>query len=164
VTAAGQVRVWRPDWPVSVRGALFALRRGAGDPTFQVVGDDVWRGIRTPDGPATLRLGARPRDGEVHAEAWGPGAAWVLHGVPALLGAEDDPSGFRPDLHPLVAEAHAAGLLVHCWTFRDEARFRPVGLDAVGELTAFFAAGVDGVFADSPDTAVAARRSWMMGR
>jgi len=64
----------------------------------------------------------------------------------------------------LVAEAHAAGLLVHCWTFRDEARFRPVGLDAVGELTAFFAAGVDGVFADSPDTAVAARRSWMMGR
>ena len=33
-----------------------------------------------------------------------------------------------------------------------------------GELTAFFAAGVDGVFADSPDTAVAARRSWMMGR
>jgi glycerophosphoryl diester phosphodiesterase len=65
---------------------------------------------------------------------------------------------------PLVAEAHAAGLAVHCWTFRDEARFRPVGLDAVGELTAFFAAGVDGVFADSPDTAVAARRSWMMNR
>ena len=65
---------------------------------------------------------------------------------------------------PLVAEAHAAGLLVHCWTFRDEARFRPAGLDAVGELTAFFAAGVDGVFADSPDTAVAARRSWMMNR
>ena len=106
MTAAGQVRVWRPDWPVSVRGALFALRRGPGAPTFQVVGDDVWRGIRTPDGPATLRLGARPRDGEVDAEAWGPGAAWVLHGVPALLGAEDDPSGFRPDLHPLVAEAH----------------------------------------------------------
>ena len=64
----------------------------------------------------------------------------------------------------LVADAHAAGLLVHCWTFRDEAQFRPTGLDAAGELTAFFAAGVDGVFADSPDTAVAARRSWMMSR
>jgi glycerophosphoryl diester phosphodiesterase len=64
----------------------------------------------------------------------------------------------------LVAKAHATGLLVHCWTFRDEERFRPVGLDAADELTAFFEAGVDGVFADQPDTAVAARRSWMMNR
>ncbi len=64
----------------------------------------------------------------------------------------------------LVADAHALGLAVHCWTFRDEARFRPTDLDAVGELTAFFEAGVDGVFADQPDTAVAARRSWMMDR
>jgi 3-methyladenine DNA glycosylase/8-oxoguanine DNA glycosylase len=44
--------------------------------------------------------------GEVHAEAWGPGADWALDHVPAMLGAEDDPDGFRPDLHPLVAEAH----------------------------------------------------------
>ena len=64
----------------------------------------------------------------------------------------------------LVADAHALGLAVHCWTFRDEARFRPTGLDAVGELTAFLDAGVDGVFADQPDTAVAARRSWMLER
>jgi len=63
----------------------------------------------------------------------------------------------------LVADAHARGLVVHCWTFRDEERFRPAGLDAVGELIAFLDAGVDGVFADHPDTAVAARRSWMMG-
>jgi glycerophosphoryl diester phosphodiesterase len=53
---------------------------------------------------------------------------------------------------------------VHCWTFRDEARFRPTDLDATGELTAFLDAGVDGVFADQPDIAVAARRSWMMKR
>ena len=64
----------------------------------------------------------------------------------------------------LVADAHALGLAVHCWTFRDEARFRPTGLDATEELTAFLDAGVDGVFADQPDTAVAARRSWMMKR
>ena len=64
----------------------------------------------------------------------------------------------------LVADAHARGLAVHCWTFRDEARFRPTGLDATGELTAFLDAGVDGVFADQPDTAVAARESWMMKR
>ena len=64
----------------------------------------------------------------------------------------------------LVADAHALGLAVHCWTFRDEARFRPTGLDATEELTAFLDAGVDGVFVDQPDTAVAARESWMMKR
>ena len=52
---------------------------------------------------------------------------------------------------------------MHCWTFRDEKRFRPVGLSAADEYAAFFDAGVDGVFSDQPDTAVAARRSWMMG-
>jgi len=62
----------------------------------------------------------------------------------------------------LVADAHAAGLGVHCWTFRDEEPFRPTGLDAAAEYAAFFDAGVDGVFSDQPDTAVAARRSWMM--
>ena len=39
----------------------------------------------------------------VHARAWGPGAAWVLDGVPALLGDEDDDEGFVGH-HPLVAE------------------------------------------------------------
>jgi glycerophosphoryl diester phosphodiesterase len=62
----------------------------------------------------------------------------------------------------LVADAHALGLLVHCWTFRDEERFRPKGLSAAQEYAAFFDAGVDGVFSDQPDTAVAARSSWMM--
>lgn len=64
----------------------------------------------------------------------------------------------------LIARAHAAGLFVHCWTFRDEPRFRPAGVTASQEYRAFFAAGVDGVFSDHPDTAVAARASWMMLR
>ncbi|HEX4686365.1 MAG TPA: DNA-3-methyladenine glycosylase 2 family protein, partial [Nocardioides sp.] len=98
-------RVWRPDWPVSVLGALRDLRRGPADPTFRVDGDDVWRGIRTPVGPVALRLVTRPVDGEVIAEAWGPGAMWALDHVPSMLGADDDPTGFRPELHPLVAEA-----------------------------------------------------------
>ena len=86
-------------------GALQGLRRGAGDPTFRVHGDHVWRGLRTPSGPATLTLATRASAGEVHAEAWGDGAVWALDHVPALLGDDDDPSGFRADLHPLVAEA-----------------------------------------------------------
>jgi 3-methyladenine DNA glycosylase/8-oxoguanine DNA glycosylase len=101
----GQQRVWRPDWPVSVMGALQGLRRGAGDPTFRVQDDHVWRGLRTPTGPATLTLATRASVGEVHAQAWGDGAVWALDHVPALLGADDDSSGFHADLHPLVAEA-----------------------------------------------------------
>ena len=58
----------------------------------------------------------------------------------------------------LVADAHAAGLLVHAWTFRAEAAFLPANIrDAAAEYAAFFATGIDGVFADQPDLAVAAR-------
>jgi len=98
----GRVRVWRPDWPCPVGPILRIHRRGAGDPTYKIVGDQHWRGIRTPEGPATLAIEAR--DGEVHAEAWGPGAAWALDSVPGLLGADDDLIGFEP-LHPVVEEA-----------------------------------------------------------
>jgi glycerophosphoryl diester phosphodiesterase len=73
---------------------------------------------------------------------------------------------------PLVADAHAAGLAVHPWTFRSENSFLPADFhagdpadaafaaahgDAPGELAAFFAAGVDGVFADFPDIALEVR-------
>jgi len=57
----------------------------------------------------------------------------------------------------LVADAHAAGLLVHPWTFRPEPEFLPAGLDGDQELDRFLALGVDGVFADDPGAAVAAR-------
>jgi glycerophosphoryl diester phosphodiesterase len=67
----------------------------------------------------------------------------------------------------LVADAHAVGLLVHPYTFRNENQFLPANLRSAGpssdygdvfaEYAAFFAAGVDGVFADNPDTALAAR-------
>jgi 3-methyladenine DNA glycosylase/8-oxoguanine DNA glycosylase len=38
----------------------------------------------------------RSAEGEVVATAWGPGAEWVLDGVPDLLGARDDDAGFAP--------------------------------------------------------------------
>jgi len=41
----------------------------------------------------------------VHGVAWGAGADWVLEQMPAMLGAEDDPTGFAP-LHRAVADAH----------------------------------------------------------
>ena len=61
------------------------------------------RATRTPDGPATLLVELRgPR---VAAEAWGPGADRVLDGLPGLLGLDDDPAGFEPAIHPVVAAA-----------------------------------------------------------
>lgn len=58
---------------------------------------------------------------------------------------------------PLVADAHAVGLAVHAWTFRDEARFRPDGVAPGAEYGPYLRAGVDGVFTDHTATAVAAR-------
>src|SRR5262245_16511781 len=100
----GRVRVWRPDWPCPVGPILGQHRRGAGDPTYRLVGETHWRGIRTPAGTVTLAVESRPREGHVHAKAWGSGAEWVLDSLPALLGAEDDVAGFEPR-HPVVVEA-----------------------------------------------------------
>jgi glycerophosphoryl diester phosphodiesterase len=59
----------------------------------------------------------------------------------------------------LVADAHAAGLQVHPWTFRNEALFlhRDYAGNPLAELRQFQDLGVDGVFADFPDVAVRAR-------
>ncbi|MEH2259040.1 glycerophosphodiester phosphodiesterase [Nostoc sp.] len=55
----------------------------------------------------------------------------------------------------LVIDAHAAGLLVHVWTFRNEDCFLPLDFQGnpQGEYELFFNLGVDGVFSDYPDTA-----------
>ncbi len=59
----------------------------------------------------------------------------------------------------VVKDAHAAGLFVHAYTFRNEADL--LAFDYNGnprnEYKRFFELGVDGVFSDFPDTAVAAR-------
>jgi glycerophosphoryl diester phosphodiesterase len=59
----------------------------------------------------------------------------------------------------LVRDAHAAGLLVHPYTFRSDASFLApdYGGDPLREYEQFFRLGVDGLFSDFPDTAVAAR-------
>ena len=99
-------RLWRPDWPCPVAVVLSPARCGPGDPTYRIDPDGtIWRGIRTPTGIATLRLSSRPKAGEVYAAAWGPGADWALEQLPAMLGAEDDPTGFEPR-HPAVADTH----------------------------------------------------------
>lgn len=61
----------------------------------------------------------------------------------------------------LVADAHAAGLGVHPWTFRAESAFLPTGVDLEGELREFLAVGIDGFFTDQADVAVRARDAYL---
>src|SRR6478672_2071788 len=62
--------------PASPGYTLSPLRRGGGDPCYVTA-----------------------------SEAWGSGAAEFAAGLPALLGADDDASGFSPD-EPTIVEAH----------------------------------------------------------
>jgi 3-methyladenine DNA glycosylase/8-oxoguanine DNA glycosylase len=97
VDLAPLTRAWRPGRPVPVMRILAPLRHGIGDPTFRRTDDGaVWRGIRTPEGTATLRVSTDAADGSVLGEAWGEGAAWALERMPRMLGADDDPAGFVP--------------------------------------------------------------------
>ncbi len=82
-----------------------------------------------------------------------------------------DAEGYLTRPSSVVDDAHDAGLDVHVWTMRDENRFMArdfwIGSDpnakgdAFAEYAAFFDAGVDGVFSDYSDTAVAAREAWL---
>ena len=59
----------------------------------------------------------------------------------------------------VVKDAHAAGLQVFTWTFRNEPKRLASSFkgDPLAEYKAFYALGVDGLFSDFPDTAVKAR-------
>jgi glycerophosphoryl diester phosphodiesterase len=65
---------------------------------------------------------------------------------------------------PVVADAHARGLVVHPYTFRNEQRRLAAGYagNPVNEYLRFYEAGVDGLFSDFADTAVAARVMFLL--
>jgi glycerophosphoryl diester phosphodiesterase len=67
-----------------------------------------------------------------------------------------------------VTDAHAADLLVHPYTFRNENEFLPAELrdpgeepgdygQAIDEQLVFWATGIDGLFTDNPDTGLVSR-------
>jgi glycerophosphoryl diester phosphodiesterase len=66
----------------------------------------------------------------------------------------------------VVANAHAAGLLVHPFTFRNEQRRLASDYkgNPVNEYLAFYELGVDGLFSDFADSAVVARAMWALKR
>jgi glycerophosphoryl diester phosphodiesterase len=65
---------------------------------------------------------------------------------------------------PVVANAHARGLVVHPFTYRNEQRRLASDFkgNPINEYIAFYELGVDGLFTDFADTAVAARAMWIL--
>jgi 3-methyladenine DNA glycosylase/8-oxoguanine DNA glycosylase len=75
--------------------------RAPGDPTTIVTSHDLWRATVTPDGPATVHVWWHAG---VDAEAWGPGADWLLSRVPGMVGLTDTPAPVD-GVHPVVDRA-----------------------------------------------------------
>lgn len=75
-----------------------------------------------------------------------------------------DASGRLGDPTTLVRDAHAAGLILHPYTHRNENSFLPADFrrgtdptaygDSFGALKTYLATGIDGIFSDNPDTAL----------
>ena len=92
--------------PASPEHTLAPLRRGPGDPCFQIDAERaIWRTSLQASGPVTARL-ARTGPASVHCQAWGEGAEEFVADLPALLGAADSVADFRPT-HPTVVAAQA---------------------------------------------------------
>ena len=87
----------RPASPEAAPGALLP------EASSEVVLPEATPGAR----PAGATPGARAEAVTViRAAAWGPGAAWLLRELPALLGGDDDRAGFAP-AHPVLRELSA---------------------------------------------------------
>jgi len=130
----------------------------AGDPR-------LFSAMVTPAGLAEIRT---------YADGIGPWKPYIIP-VKGQLGADGkvkdvngdgrvnyaDASSMAPTT--LIADAHKAGLIVHAYTFRNESRRIPADFknDPKEEYKAFFRLGLDGVFSDFADTAIAARADYL---
>jgi glycerophosphoryl diester phosphodiesterase len=84
-------------------------------------------------------------------------------GLPKSVMIPRDDAGTLLEPSPVIDQAHAAGLTVHGFTFRQENFFLPqqyrvgpnpvVAGDLRGEINAYLRAGVDGIFVDQSDVA-----------
>ncbi|MEO7336744.1 MAG: glycerophosphodiester phosphodiesterase [Caldimonas sp.] len=134
------------DWVVSGRAGLF-------------------KDLLTPAGLAEVRT---------YADGIGPWKPYIRSSAcKVVAGACVDVNGDgkvndadRTLLPPtdLVQRAHALGLVVHPYTFRNEQRRLAADYagNPVNEYLAFYELGVDGVFSDFADTAFAARTLFLL--
>ena len=76
--------------PLDLLRTLQPVRHGQGDPTIHLSAGEAWLAVRTPIGPATLRM-ALETPSMLRAVAWGDGASWALDAGPRIVGEEDRP-------------------------------------------------------------------------
>ena len=117
----------------------------------------------TPKGLAEIKT---------YADGIGPWKPYLRSGM-QVIGPDGKPKDLNGDgkisdadrvlLAPsdVVKNAHAAGLFVHAFTFRNEKELliSDYKADPKAEYKVFYELGVDGLFSDFPDTAVAARET-----
>ncbi|WP_405733959.1 glycerophosphodiester phosphodiesterase [Streptomyces sp. NBC_01537] len=94
-------------------------------------------------------------------------------GPTLLLIIPRDANGKLTTPTTLVADAHAAGLVLHPYTMRNENQFLPADFrtgtdpnaygDAFGAFKVYFEQGIDGIFSDNADTALLAREDFVNG-
>ncbi len=130
---------------------------------FVVVGDKrTYKDLLTKEGLAEVKT---------YADILAPWKPYILptkqvdqngDGKPDDLngdGKTDEQDRVLAPASTVVKDAHAAGLQVFTWTFRNEPKRLASSFkgDPSAEYKAFYALGVDGLFSDFPDTAVKAR-------
>jgi glycerophosphoryl diester phosphodiesterase len=108
---------------------------------------------------------------KTYADGIGPWKPFLASGA-HTIGADGKPKDLNGDgkiddrdrialpVTSVVKDAHAAGLFVHAFTFRNEAKrlMSDYAGDPKAEYVKFYKMGVDGLFSDFSDTAVAARK------
>jgi len=141
--------------PLKLRTPVVQLIAGSGAPYDLVAAGDprTYTDLIAPAGLAEIAT---------YADGIGPDKNRVI---------PRDASGTLTSPTTLVDDAHGAGLLVHPYTFRSENTFLPLDFrigtdpraygDAIAEYLVFYEVGVDGVFSDNPDVAVAARDAFL---
>lgn len=99
------------------------------------------------------------REIKTYADGIGPWKRYIVSTVAAGLPGPGEASRRLLPPSDLIQRAHRVGLLVHTWTFRNEQRRLAADYEGnpVNEYLQFYRLGIDGVFSDFADTAVAAR-------
>ena len=111
---------------------------------------------------------------KTYADGIGPWKRYIVS-VKGTIGADGKPVDVNKDGKindadatstaptTLIADAHKAGLFVHPFTFRNESRrlASDYNKDGKNEYAVYYKLGVDGVFTDFTDTALAARAEYL---
>lgn len=99
------------------------------------------------------------REIKTYADGIGPWKRYIVSSKEAGLPGPGEATRKLLPAGNLIQRAHNAGLLVHTWTFRNEQKrlVSDYQGNPVNEYLQFYRLGIDGVFSDFADTAVAAR-------